>query len=255
MNEVIGKSLEPLVMAPVLDAAPHGGLYAYVVFGALGVIAVLHGVYSVVKERQWIPLLLCAGGVLAVTVEPMYDVLAGIIYRDTFFGFEAYNLNTPGYLFPGYLLWVATMPWLMYKQLERGMTGAPLYILAVLVFISVTITDYLGISSGHWMYYGEGPFSHVAGSFSMGPFLVLSGWLLYVLSNKLKSAGKIFYILLPGVLLNLAFSCISWPIFFTLHSDMPFFADLIAVGITLSLAFAAIWFVDADMKERRERNT
>jgi hypothetical protein len=251
MNDVLTLSLEPLVSAPILEAAPHDGIYAYLLFGALGLIAVLHGLYTGFRYRQWIPLFLCVGGVLAVTVEPIYDVLGGIIYRDTFFGFEAFNLNTPGYLFPGYLLWVATMPWLMYEQLKKGMTGRPLYVLAVVVFISVMLTDYVGISSGHWQYYGEGPFSHVAGSFSMGPFLVLSGWLLFVLDGKVTGFGKVFYILLPGVLLNLAFSCISWPIFFSLHADMPLIGDLVAVAITLSLAFAAVWFVDMDMKSRR----
>ncbi|NKI15823.1 hypothetical protein HCU74_00170 [Spongiibacter sp. KMU-166] len=251
MSDVLEIPMEPLVLAPVLEAAPEGGMYAYLLFGFLGLIAVLHALYTGFKHKQWIPLLLCFGGVLAVTVEPMYDVLGGIIYRDTFFGFEAFNLNTPGYLFPGYLLWVATMPWLMYEQLKKGMTGMPLYALSIAVFISVMLTDYVGISSGHWQYYGEGPFSHVAGSFSMGPFLVLSGWLLFVLDKKVRGLAKLYYVLLPGVLLNLAFSCISWPIFFTLHSDMPLIGDLVAVAITLSLAVAAVWFVDSDIKDRR----
>lgn len=252
MSNVLAQSMTPLVSAPILEAAPHDGLYAYLVFGALGLIAVLHGLYMGFRHKQWIPLLLCIGGVLAVTVEPIYDVLAGIIYRDTFFGFEAFGLNTPGYLFPGYLLWVATMPWLMFEQFKKGMNGKVLYILAFVVFISVTLTDFVGISSGHWQYYGEGPFSHVAGSFSMGPFLVLSGWLLFVLDEKVNGIAKLSYILLPGVLLNLAFSCISWPIFFSLHADMPLAGDLVAVAITLFLAFAAIWFVDTDLKSRRK---
>lgn len=220
------------------------GLPALLVFGALGVASLIWAVCALARRHNIVPLLLCAGGAFAVINEPIYDLLGKIFYASNHtLKFEAYGRDIPMMLFPGYIAWVAVAPYFVAHLMQRGVQKKTLYLIAIVTFISVVLTDRIGIPTGNWTYYGDGPLHGFAGSLGMGPFPIVAGWLLHLAYARKGAAGKIAIFFIPSVSLAASFACTCFPLYFALHTDLAAAFDWAAASLTVLLSTGVVWFI------------
>jgi hypothetical protein len=240
------RNVEP---APThLIAASGDGLPALLLFGALGAASLIWAAFALIRRRNVVPLLLCGGAAFAVVNEPIYDLLGKIFYASNHtLKFEAFGRDIPLMLFPGYMAWVAVAPYFMAHLIQSGVRKNILYLVAIVTFVSVVLVDRLGISTGNWTYYGDGPLHGFSGCLGMGPFPIVAGWLLSLAYGRKGVAKEIAIFFIPSVSLAASFACTCFPLYFALHTDVPLALDWLAAALTILLSAGVVWFIGEEV--------
>jgi hypothetical protein len=214
-------------------------------------VAVAWAVRLAVRERDVMPVLVCAGGLIAVINEPIWDLLGRIVYAGnqpilyTSFG----GRQIPVFLIPGYVVWVSVLGLLYSRLMARGMRPATLYMLATASFLSVAIIETLGNSSKMWTYYGAAPAKFLVVAPQMAPVPAVCGFLIFQLRPHLRGMGKLIYLAVPGSSLAAIYAFTSWPIYYALNSRVPTVWNWIASGAGIGLCAGVVWMISLPLAQ------
>jgi hypothetical protein len=239
------------LLSPPVTHARWGSVPVLVVLLILMVVAVAWALSIAIRERDLMPVLICAGGVIAVINEPLWDALGRIVYASnqpilyTSFG----GRQVPVYLLSGYVVWVGVLGIAYSRLMAGGVKPAMLYKLATGSFLSVVLVEVVGNSSHLWTYYGQAPAKFLVVAPQMAPVPLVCGFLIHVLRGRVGKVGQLAYIAVPGCALAGVFAMTSWPIYYILNADVPVVVNWMASVFMLALCAGVVWLVGGSFGE------
>ncbi len=243
-----------LVPAPPDVHAPGGGIPVLVAMGGLGVAAVAIAVTFAVRRRDPLPAIACAGAVIAVLNEPIYDLLGQIVYASNHpRAFTAFDREIPLFLVGGYIPWVGLLPWVLADRMRVGIRRQTLVAIAGASFVSVVLVEVVGTTSDNWAYYGEAPLRYLGVAPQMAPMPLVCAWMLATLAPRLHGLGRGLVVLVPPVALASVYAAAGWPMYFALNSDVPAPLDVLAGLTTLAICVGIVWTVAIAAEPVHER--
>ncbi|GEM_PF-4784152 len=228
--------------------APGAGAGALVAFTALAAVALaLAARLAVRRGWRWLAVLvaLCAGSVLALANEPIFDVLGKIYYPlNETRAFAAFGRGYPLFLIPGYLAFLGALPFAILLAIRAGATPRRLAAVAVASFGAVALVEALGTSTDHWVYYGEPPLRYlgVAPQMAVVPLAVAAAadWL----ERRLRGAVLLGALAaVPPMALAAGYAATGWPLYFALHAQLAGPLDWLAGAATLALCAGLAWAI------------
>jgi hypothetical protein len=208
-------------------------------------IAVAMGAVAVriaVRERDILPIAALIGGALCTFNEPIFDVLGKITYADNSpMAFTALGREIPWMLFPCYIAWIGVAPILIARAMANGVPRTRLHVFAVLGFFSVVIGDSFGNWCQAWVYYGEPPLKYLGVAPQMPALLLIGGFLFYAIGSITTGWRRaILGLLLPTIVLPMAYASMSWPVYVANYADVPKIVEWIATIGMVVLVVATI---------------
>ncbi len=239
--EVI-RNIEP---APAhLLEVPADGLPGTIIFGVMGAICIVWAIVLLIRQKNVVPLLLCAGSALAVVNEPIVDVLGKIVYPHNFmWTMESFGRDIPLVLCPGYMAWCAMVPYYIARYMQKGAKKKNLYLIALFTFVSVVLTDYIATSNTHWVYYGEGLLHNFTGSLTMAAFPIVSGAMLFLMYSRKGIAAKLGVFFIPLVALSVSLAGTTFTLCFAMNTELPSVVDLLFRAMAPLLTVGIVWFI------------
>jgi hypothetical protein len=227
-----------------LFQVPADGLYGTLIFGVMGAICIVWAIVLLIRQKNVVPLLLCAGSALAVINEPIVDVLGKILYPHNFmWTLESFGRDIPLVLCPGYMAWCAMVPYYIARYMQKGAKKKTLYLIALFTFVSVVLTDTIATSNTHWVYYGEGLLHNFTGSLTMAAFPIVSGAMLFLVYRRKGIAAKLAVFFIPSVALSASLAGTSFTLCFAMNTELPPVVDLIFRAMAPLLTVGIVWFI------------
>jgi hypothetical protein len=230
-------------VTPPRIVAPDGTLTATLVVLVLGAaLLAAHCAVDAVRGRTLVPVLAIAGGVLALPIEPFWDVNVLFTFASNTHpvALTAFGRDIPLYLafiYPAFIGWGS---FLGYRMIARGTTARGLLLLPACFLVADAAIEITGIRLRLWAYYGHQPLT-IAGwpilfGALNGAIALLGGAVLAVLDRLLSGWRR-------GVLLTLAvptayvgiYAVAGWPMWAALNAHVPrvidWFAGVAAIVI------------------------
>jgi hypothetical protein len=202
-------------------------------------------IWVAVRERDILPLTACVGAFVCTLNEPIFDVLAKLVYPDNLdVAYSAFGRDIPWTLVVGYLPWVGLMPYLLYRLMASGAPRAQLHKIAAGLIGSVALVELLNATWLHaWKYYGETAWRGVLGGgiMQMAAMPLVCALLYYLLADRMTGWRRASMgLIVPAVSLPLVFGATTWPLYFSNYTKLPAAVDWIAAGLTIALCLLAI---------------
>jgi hypothetical protein len=239
-----------------LFQVPADGLYGTIIFGVMGVVCIVWAAVILVRQKNVVPILLCAGSALAVVNEPIVDVLGKIVYPHNFmWTIESFGRDIPLILCPGYMAWCAMVPYYVARYMKRGAQKKTLYLIALFTFVSVVLTDTIATSNTHWVYYGEGLLHNFTGSLTMAAFPIVSGAMLFLVYSRTGIAPKLAVFFTPLVALSMSLAGTSFTLCFAMNTELPPVVDLIFRAMAPLLTAGIVWLIAEQVGISRSTRT
>ena len=210
------------------------------VFGVIVAAAIAWAIQLALKNRDPLPLVCCAGALVAAFNEPIYDILGKIVYAENNpMAVSAFGRAIPWFLVIGYLPWVGLAPYLVYKRMEAGISRRTLHIAAAVLFVSVVIIETCGNLWHLWVYYGEAPMKFLVVAPQQVALPLVGGFLLYALAGRATGWRRAAIgFVVAAVVLPIVYAGTSWPVYVALYSDLPVALDWLLSAVMLGLCVA-----------------
>src|ERR1700722_12368975 len=96
-----------------------------ILWGVLVVAAATYAIYLAVRNRDVLPVAVCVGALICAFNEPIYDTLGKLVYARTppsYVAFTTFGRSIPWAVVIGYLPWVGLVPYLLYRQMVKGIS-------------------------------------------------------------------------------------------------------------------------------------
>jgi len=135
-------------------------LVLLVVLAVLVATAVLFAARAVRRENNWLPLLLIAGGSLAIVWEPVVDILGACWHPaiGQWTLFTAFDRPMPVWLGLAYPWYFGAQTALIWYALSRGkLRPVMLWPWWVAMIVSDIVLETVGLHFDGWIYYGQQP--------------------------------------------------------------------------------------------------
>lgn len=237
-----------LVPPPVDMSAPDGPALFFTVFvGAFFVGLTAWALSVAVRERNVLPIILLASGIIASGIEPILDVL-GLVYYPAdspVIAFTALGRPIPSYAVMGYGFYFGIGSYLMYRLLRRGVTLKRLLVICALVELADVCFEVPGVALGVYRYYTGQPFEVLGFPLwwgSINSLMPLAGGaaLLYLVP-LLRGWRKLGLLWMVPTLYAAINGAIAWPMWLALSSSLSYGAKslvaLVTMGTGWTLAF------------------
>jgi hypothetical protein len=177
-------TITALLQPPVVTASDTTlGIALFVLAaGALGLLS-----WSILDGRRnatSIPVLAFAGGVIALPIEPFWDVNVQFAFATNThpIAFTAFGRHIPLYLACIYPAFIGLGSYLGYRLISRGATRKQLLLLPVAFFAADAIIEITGATANLWDYYGHHAWHPldwpVYFGVLNGAITLIGGWLL-----------------------------------------------------------------------------
>jgi hypothetical protein len=233
----IANVVAPRIVAPqaTLDATL---VVLVVVAAALTAHCVLHAV----RVRSVVPVLAIVGGVIALPIEPFWDVNALFTFATNShpIALTAFGRHIPLYLafiYPAFIGWGS---FLGYHLIRKGTSvRGLLLLLPVGFFLADGLIEIAGIRLDLWRYYGHQPLT-IAGwpvlfGALNGTITLLGGALLTVLERQLVGWRRpLLALAVPSAYVG-TYAIVGWPMWAALNANVPRIVDWLAgaAGLTI----------------------
>lgn len=214
-------------------------------WAALALGAVVVAVFLAARNRDPLPVAACVGALICAFNEPIYDVLANLVYAESpHVAYHAFGRDIPWTLVVGYVPWVGLMPYLLLRLMKSGESRARLHVIAVGLLVSVAATEVLNAVWLHaWKYYGESSWRGVLGGgiVQMAAMPLLCALLYYILADNTRGWRRaLLGIVLPTMTLPMVFASTTWPLYVSNHADLPAAIDWAAAAVAVALSLVAV---------------
>lgn len=226
--------------------------WGFLAFTAVSFIATLAWALRMgMRSRDWLPLILMAGGALCGFLEPGGDILGATFYplNTPLLVFELWGRHIPLFVFVGESMFFATAVYFAYRFLLTGTSVVrPVEILVVFSLFDAAME--MTISQFHVMtYYGDNP-TLIFGLplyalVQNGALALVGGWTILVAAPRLPGMRKLFLALLVPLSFGLQAFITTWPMYLGLNTGASrsslFILGLIATAANLALPILCIY--------------
>lgn len=228
--------LEPPREATAPDFA---GTYT-IVIGAMLAVGVGLCAIDGVRRRTLLPILMLISGLITVTCEPVVDNLGAVWYPtdNPMVSYTAMGVPQPLFLQLGYPLFWGAITYLWYRLLAGGRVSVWTLFGGVLLldlFVEVLGVHFLDVG----IYYGPAPYRVLDFPLWWAPVnaavSVVGATALYYLVPRLRGLQRLAMLwIAPASFIGTHAIC-AWPVWFTMHTDVPQVIRWAAATITIGL--------------------
>jgi hypothetical protein len=219
----------------------------------------VHCLLGSARSRSALPLLALAGGVIALPIEPFWDVNVLFTFASNSWpiAFTAFGRSIPLYLafiYPAFIGWGSYVGYLL---IRRGTRTRTLLVLPAAFFLADAIIEILGGHLNLWTYYGEQTFTvaqwPVIFGLMNGTITLFGGALLYVLDRRLSGLSRIaLAFAVPSAYVGI-YAIAGWPTWAALNADVPPLINWLACALSITICASAAYLV-ADGVSRYARS-
>jgi hypothetical protein len=226
-----------------------GDTEMYVTLAVLVAVAVALGAFCVaraVRERDPVPVFALLGGVVALPIEPLWDVVVRFVFpfNTDPIAFTAFDRPIPLYLafiYPAFIGWGS---YLGYRLIRGGATTSVLMRLPVVFLVADAAIEIAGIRAGVWHYYGGHSWTLFAWPLYFGvlngTIPLLGGFLLHVLEPRLHGVSKLGLLFVVPTAYAGIYAAAGWPTWAALNADVPASVTWLAGAVTMLLC-VGVW--------------
>lgn len=242
------------LLAPAMHAPHLASHVMLIVLAALaGVVGATVAVQAA-RERTSVPLLLMLGGVVALPIEPLWDVICHFEFPfDTHpHLFTELGRPIPLYLAFVYPFFIGWGSYLAYRLIDRG-AGARTMLRCGAAFVVLdAVIEIVGIRTHVWRYYDHQAFTVLGwpAYFGVlnGAIPVLAGSLAAVLHPRLSAAGRVLVLptIVPTAYVGI-YAVAGWPTWAALGSNVGRGVVWLAGAITIAYCVAIVRCVVASV--------
>jgi hypothetical protein len=215
--------------------------YLTLVFLAFGLASWIYGLRLSIVEKDLLPILVIAGGSVAVFGEAAVDVL-GLCYwteQGQWTLYEAFDRKIPILALGSYTFFYGGVVLFTLRQFERGVAARGLVISFCVWMLIEWTWEPVPIHYGMWSYYGAQPFRVLDFPLWWPPVNTIGAYTAALLILKIRehltgiSKLAIIPLVLSGDLMGNAL--VAWPLWVTLNMDYGYVATIPAGVLTLLL--------------------
>lgn len=233
---------------PVREA-PQAALVTYTVLMVLLTLAFF--TWWAVSERKRGPALplFLVGGAVSGLMEPWLDnvVLVGYPIHQITPVFTAFERPVPIFVPIGYAWFCGGLLYVLYRAFERKFDARRIWtlygIIAVVDFVAIGLSAWLGIL----VFFGDPPMK-IAGFVVWWAGIdalqiVLGATLAVFLVPRLRGYQRLWFVLIPSVVLGAAAGIVGWPVSTAINSGWPMWAKYACALASIGLSLACTHFV------------
>lgn len=226
--------------APTQLAASEAAL-AYTIVVLIGFLVVATWcVIHAIRNREILPVLMLVSGLLAVGFEPVVDTLGKVWYAadNPMVVYTSMGIPQPAFLLLGYSLFWGGTAYIGSRFVENGTS---IWKIWAVVFVMDLIVEYLGVPVFKvGVYYGHSPFTlwefPLWWAFVNATSAVVGIALLRMMEPRLLGWRKLGVLTIAPTAFGATHAASAWPVWVTLHSDVPSWAGWVAGTITIGMA-------------------
>jgi hypothetical protein len=247
--------------APPLFASDAALRVALIAMIAGAAVLAVHCFIAAIHTRSLIPIFAMAGGVVALPIEPFWDVNVLFTFATNShpIAFEAFGRDIPVYLAFIYPLFIGWGSFLTYSMICRGAPARQLVWIPVSFAIFDLVIEIIGCKADLWAYYGGQTFTIFGWPLAFG---ILNGMIPLIggaafMAVRSVPFGKFkwfaYLFVVPSAYVGI-YAVAGWPVWWTLNAELPRFVDWIA-GVVLILICAVVarlvlWALDSRSQNR-----
>ncbi len=229
--------------------------WAYtLVVGAAFLISVIWCVVYVVRQRDVLPLVMLAGGVISMGLEPAVDTLGKVWYAkdNPWVVYVGMGVPQPAFLLMGYSLFWGGAVYIASRLVRNGLS---VYKVFAAVFVMDLFVEYLGVTVlDVGLYYDFSPLKFFGfplwWAFINAAAAVTGLWLVLTLENRLTGWRRLGFLVVPATAFGTTHAACAWPVWLTLHSDAPQWTSYLAAAYAIAMSFGLTAFVAAELRTR-----
>ncbi|WP_163747426.1 hypothetical protein [Mycolicibacterium helvum] len=252
----------PMVMSVValggrpewVTASPSAWAYTLVV-GAAFVVSVIWCAVYAVRQRDALPLVMLAGGLISMGLEPAVDTLGKVWYAhdNPWVVYVGMGVPQPAFLLMGYSLFWGGAVYIASRLVGNGLS---IYKVFAAVFVMDLIVEYLGVSVlGVGLYYDFSPLKLLGfplwWAFVNAAAAVVGVWLVLTLEDRLTGWRRAAFLVTPATAFGTTHAACAWPVWLALHSDAPQWAGYVAAAYAIAMSFGLTAFVASELRTRQ----
>jgi hypothetical protein len=218
-----------------------------VAWGLLALGAVGGSIFLAVRNRDLLPVAACAGAIICAFNEPIFDILARLVYAKSptaYVAYTAFGRHIPWTLVLGYIPWVGLVPYVISRQMSSGVSRSRLHVVAFAMVVSVALVEIVNaLWLKDWKYYGGSSARGVLGGgiVQMAVMPLLCGFLYHALGAKVTGwARALLGLVIPTMALPMAFASTSWPLYVSNYADIPQALHWAAAAVTIAFCVASV---------------
>jgi hypothetical protein len=233
-----------------------GFVFAILCLVTFAVFAVW-SIYRSARTRDVIPIVLMAGGIATISIEPMLEYL-GLLWMPNnlpYIVWRPFDRNMATWMILGYAFYYGGLSFLAYNVLVKGKSKKYLWYVYIFGWVLDAFFESTGHILGLYKYYGPQPLNPwgvpLWWEFINAGTPVIFGLLCYLLREILKGWKSLLLILLGPCIDSGLYGFTSWPVFTALNSDVGLVAINIAALCTDAIAVACVAFSISLVEQKR----
>jgi hypothetical protein len=252
-NYVLGQRFS--AETPTLFASETSLRIALIVMISGAVALAVHCFIGAIRMRSLIPIYAIVGGVVALPIEPFWDVNVLFTFATNShpIAFHAFGRAIPLYLAFIYPLFIGWGSFFTYSIISRGSTVRQIAWIPVGFAVFDFAIEIAGCKADLWTYYGGYTFTilgwPLAFGFLNGMIPLLGGAAFAAVSSaplgKVKWFAYLFVV--PSAYVGI-YAVAGWPVWWTLNAGLPRFVDWVAGAALFIICFVVarlvLWTLD-----------
>jgi len=203
-------------------------------------IALVWALWTGLKNRNWLPLMLVFGGFLCSLLEPMLDLLGHLRWANDlpFYVFTNFGIQIPLLIPFCYAAFLGLEPYFIYLLFKRGLNVKQVMLVYLIAGMTDAIMETPGLLLHVYQYYGVQPYTFLKfpywWAFINGASFMTIGFFIWYLEPRLKGWGRALFLVLPPIGMMVAYFSVGWVHILALNSTLPTAAKWVATTIMMA---------------------
>ena len=200
-----------------------------------------------------VPLLALLGGVVALPIEPFWDVNVDFTFAANShpIALTAFGRHIPLYLafiYPAFIGWGSMLG---HRLISRGTDVRRLLALPLIFMVADAAIEIAGIRLHLWAYYGHQPLTIASWPLLFGALngaiTLIGGALLASLDGRLRGWRRpLLALVVPSAYVG-TYAVAGWPMWVALNADVPRAVAWLAGGAAIGITVLAVGLVATEM--------